>query len=180
MIHIRLSVWRGLPAMLALFVLANPVSLQAIAVKGPVFTDFTFSGLCTDCSGSATATLRLQDYFQGDPIYDYNLVSFHYDGTNLLSAFTITQSGTGFSIGGMIPTSLAAWADFNISAPGGIQFSSDKNGVWAAAGPSVAPDDYGTAGLWNGETEAVPEPGAFLLVAGGIAVIGVRRWTVRT
>jgi hypothetical protein len=68
MIHIRLSVWRVLPAMLALFVLASPVSLQAITVKGPVFTDFTFSGLCTDCSGSATATLRLQDYFQGDPI----------------------------------------------------------------------------------------------------------------
>ena len=77
------------------------------------------------------------------------------------------------------PTYQAAWADFNISAPGGMQFSSDKNGVWAA-GPFVAPDDYGTAGLWNGETEAVPEPGAFLLVAGGIAVIGVRRWTVRT
>lgn len=133
--------------------------------------------------GSVHGLLRVCDRYPEAaglfPRGPYNLVSFHYDGTNLLSAFTITQSDAGFSIGGMIPTSLAAWADFNISASGGMRFSSDENGVWAA-GPFVAPSDYGTAGLWNGETEAVPEPGAFLLVAGGIAVIGVRRWTVRT
>ena len=176
----RLSMWRVLPAMLALFVLAGPVSLHAGIILPASTSTFLFSGVCQDCEGIATATLVLQDYTQGDPIAQSNLVSFHYNGTDLLDPFTITGSDQ-FNISGIIPLSLTASANFFIEAlPDSVPwFSSDTEGGWSA-GDLVIQADFGTGGVWNGPvSNAVPEPGVFLLVAAGMAVIGVRRWRVR-
>jgi hypothetical protein len=170
----RLSMWRVLPAMLALLVLTGPASLRAMIIVTDEST-FTFSGLCTDCQGNATATLVLQNYVQDNAIEEYNLISFHYDGTNLHDPFTIT-AGDEFDIEGVIPASLTAPAFFHISSSSSgerEEFYSLGNGNWRVG--ALNPADYGTNGLWN----SVPEPGAFLLVVLGMAVMGVRRWQVR-
>ena len=171
--RIRLSMWRVLPAMLILFVLAGPVSLQGAII---VESTFTFSGSCTDCydgAGNATATLTLQNYILGDELSPANLVSFVYDGTDLIpGGFTITPGDVAV-LGGTIPAVLPGSADFQIQSAR-WDFSLGVEGDWSVSDLSVG-DDYGTNGQWDAADGGVPEPGAFLLVAGGMALLGLRR-----
>jgi hypothetical protein len=164
--------------MLALFLLAGPLSLQA----GTVVT-YVFTGQCSDCyegQGNATATLSLQNYTPGDVIAPGNLVSFTYDGTDMHSAFTITATDAldvnNFGIGGSIPATLPAFAYFNISYSGAgyEQFYSWDDGHWV-----VGAADYGTNGTWIGGKDTVPEPGGLFLMTAGLAAIGLRRWKFR-
>ena len=63
---------------------------------------FSFTGVCSDCDGTAHAELVLKDYTLGETMGDANLVSFTYDGTNLLSGFTITPTSPGLYLFGVI------------------------------------------------------------------------------
>ncbi len=173
---IRLFTRRSLPALFVLLALAG--ASQAAT--------FTFSGVCTDCpppSGTenVTATLVMANsYQQGQDINPGNFVSFTFDGSvNIPGGFTFTE--------------LADWSGSipqNLPGPAGLSlygsdenyfygFVSNINGNWDIFRNSTN-FDTGNSGLWNGgSTSAVPEPSAILLVAGGLAVLGFRRWKLK-
>ena len=94
--------------LLAALVFSAPSFLHATAISN---SEFTFSGTCSDCTGTATATLTLTNYTQGNSILFANLVSFQYDGTNLLAPFLVNQANL-LSISGIIPVALPSQADF--------------------------------------------------------------------
>ncbi len=188
-----------LTALTALVLLAGTALATAIV---PANKTFSFVGACTDCSGSVTATLVVNGaYTQGNPLATSDLVSFTYGGSNLLPLFTITNTSVT-TMSGLIPTGLPSFADFYITdaaiatptfqtftllsvidAPTTHFFESTAAGTWRAglgSGVAINLDQYdsdnGTAGTWGTPNNAVPEPGAFALVAGGLAVLGLRRW----
>jgi hypothetical protein len=172
---IRLFALRSLPALFVLLALAG--ASQAAS--------FTFSGVCQDCpppSGTenVTATLVMANsYQQGSDINPDNFVSFTFDGSvNIPGGFTITELADW---GGSIPQNLPGPASLSLFGYGEntenfIGFVSNLDGTWDVFINS-SNFDTGNAGLWNGgNTSAVPEPGAVLLVAGGLAALGLRRW----
>jgi hypothetical protein len=174
---------RHLLPLLALALALGSVSLQAGTVAD---ITFTFSGVCDDClgngpNGQGTATLVLTDYIQGQEIQAGNLVSFTYDGSDVIPPFTISADDFQYGgyIQGIIPTGLPAYANFAIGSPYGPTFESNDSGSWRV----MVASDIGSSGLWGGSSPttggAVPEPGAFLLTAGGIAAMCARRWRFR-
>lgn len=160
---------------------------------------FTFSGLCSDCSGNGTATLVLNNtYVPGTALATSDLVSFNYHGTNLLPAFALSASDSFLLMSGNLPATSGP-ALFHLEGgalvvPAGssgatgssfarFTFDTDTQGNWSVFDSALnfcsleAACDYGTNGNWNGS--AVPEPSAVLLVAGGLAVLGLRRWKLK-
>ena len=156
---------------------------------------FYFTGACSDCAGTANATLVLSNYSQGSSILLSNLVSFNYTGTNLVNPFTFTQADVGFFnfiISGTIPVTLPSATNFSIgfqtlgrptpaavktngSTLGNPFFNTASNGVWSVAGSGILLD-FGTVGGFSGSP--TPEPASFVLVAAGIAALALRRRTV--
>jgi len=159
--------------LLLVMTLATTQSSSAI----PNTITFNFSGTCTDCSGTATATLVLVgSYTIGTPITNSNLVSFTYNGTNLTNPFTYTPSGAIFTPTGSM-TTIPGPNAFRVETNGGEIFSSSVNGNW-----SVSTTDVGTAGTWSlaGGIAATPAPPAgILLVAGLMCLTAFFAWRRR-
>lgn len=84
-----------------------PAAPTRATLLAPTTTTFTFVGTCGDCHGSAQAELTLSNYSLGDTINLANFVSFHYDGTDLLAAYSIT-AGNLTSLYGHIAGTLPA------------------------------------------------------------------------
>ena len=162
-----MKLFASLP-LLAALVLSAPSFLHAVTIPNSVFT---FSGTCTDCTGTATATLTLTNYTQGNTVLFANLVSFQYDGTNLLAPFLINQANL-LSISGIIPVALPNQADFFIQNTSVFVFHTDNRGFWGAG-----PDDFGTNGVFAAKapTSGVPEPATVAMMALGLGLIGIRR-----
>lgn len=162
---------------LARIVLGAVVLLALLGSPAGALTYF-FTGQCTDCfggAGMATATLVLQNYTPGDPIQSSHLVSFTYDGTDLLGPYVVTPD-TLAGISGAMPESPPAFASFAIwiDEPGFFRlFGTGLNGDWSIDDDGF--DDFGTQGIWS-----VPEPATLLLSLAGLAALGVvrpqRRW----
>ena len=154
---------------------------------------FYFTGTCSDCTGTARATLVLTNYNQGSSVLLSNLVSFNYAATNLVNSFNFTQADGGFFnfiVSGTIPVALPSATNFSIGfqnlaatptvKPKGATLNSPffttlSNGVWSVA-DNGALQDFGTAGAFS--SSATPEPASFVLVAAGIAALALRRRTV--
>ena len=141
---------------------ALAVAVASPAKAGPIISTetFVFTGDCQDCARAAnkpvffvTADLTVQNYVQGTSFSSSNFVSFTYNGSNLLSAFTITDA----NLSGLIPLDLPAFADVTIqekvSPFDGFQSLTD--GTWGA-GPL---SDMGIDGRWS-----VPEPPSLALL----------------
>jgi hypothetical protein len=137
-----------------------------------VESTFAFSGLCSDCSGSVTATLTLANYTQGDPLTATNFIAFTYGGSNLLPGFTILADDLVF-IEGAIPASLPATARVIIIgdlSPTPMGFLSDPSSFWTAGIPI---EDNGTNGIWS--VAAVPEPASWALLGASLLLLGAAR-----
>jgi hypothetical protein len=143
---------------------------------------YTFTGTCSDCTGTATATLFLVDtYVPGtNTMNTADVISFTYNGTDLFGPYTIDQSNITF-INATMPTA-SGFADFFIGSQScascqGIQFQSFlSDGTWST-GLNGTSTDMGTQGVW-GAPVATPEPSAFLLIGaglGGVALLKRRR-----
>jgi hypothetical protein len=148
---------------------------------------FYFSGNCTDCAALAeqssydvTAKLVLNSsYATSNTLTEAALVSFTYYGSNLLGAYSVTQTGddgnasttdyTVVSLSGLIPGNLPAAADLHLTFTGFHYFNFTTDGNWSTG--VDAPADMGNSGLLDVNAAAVPEPGSLALAA--LALVGL-------
>ena len=145
---------------------------QAVAVAPPSSSTFYFSGHCLDCVGVVTARLVLKNYFQSTPINPTEFVSFTYDGSNLLLAYSILATDSP-SVTGNIPVALPGAADFHVSTSRHF-FDLSTSGIWNTGSPS--PGDNGNLGSFSPNApSSVPEPATMLLMGAALAAAGVAR-----
>jgi hypothetical protein len=138
-----------------------------LASAAPGTITFNFSGTCSDCSGTATASLVLAGgYTLGTPITSSNFVSFTYNGTNLTGPFTFTPSSPNFSVSGSMTNIPGANAFYVVGSSNAVYFDSVLSGNW-----NVGLSDQGTAGTWSmsgGGVSATPAPPTIILLAIGL------------
>jgi len=146
------------------------VALLCLALAGSAhadtFTQFTFTGVCSDCSGTATATLTVTGFIPGQAFtLDLsNFVSFHYNGTNLRPPFDITPSDNPDVDGSLGPTFPNPY-HVHVATPDTVRaFASEADGSWGVSSGQGL-DDQGTSSNWD---LAAPEP-----VTAAIAAIGL-------
>jgi hypothetical protein len=165
-----------------IFLLSLWSALLALPMQAATLQTFNFTGVCTDCEGSVTATLTLQNYTLGTPITNENFSELFYGGSNLLPAFFISKLMENFTFAeGSIPAGLPGFA--NVSVFGTEHaFFSGVEGSWNVGiviqiedpGDGFVDLDFGGQGTWNGT--AVPEPGSMaLLGSAGLALLALRR-----
>jgi hypothetical protein len=150
---------------LVLLLLGTGTAANASAI---LLSIFDFTGTCSDCTGSVSAVLTLSNYTLGSNITTSNFVTLTYNGSNLLSPFTITDAeviadgeATG-SIGPVLPGSFpVAVIRFDSSDA----FESQFAGNWCAG--SSCDRDAGGNGIWSVAT--TPEPASIATFLVGIA-----------
>jgi hypothetical protein len=133
---------------------------------------FTFTGECTDCTGTGTGTLFLiAGYELGTPLSADDLYSFNYISN--LTDISIHNDPTAV-LSGILPVGLGP-ANITISGANG-SFSSNADGTWSAF---IPPADFGTNGIWTaGSTTPTPEPSALPVIGiclAGVIFFGLRR-----
>ena len=146
---------------------------------GPQIT-YNFVGVCSDCTGTATAQLVLASYNLGANIQSGNFVSLTYSSN--LTNFTILASDRP-DLKGALPPNLPAPANFGIRASGNRTFIANNDGTWCA-GPGCNADS-GTSGTWSLPPVAVPTVRAPVLIgvaltlaALGLFLLTRARWSV--
>jgi hypothetical protein len=165
--------------------------------------NYTWTGTCSDCDGTATATLDLQDYDPTalDGLSDFNFVSFSYQSNlvNFSTSDSLEDSSgelpaiTGFAVATVdiywlgLPTSEFTTLPTDITTPTvDAEFCSDTSGNWSLsvvdyntqfAPACPTPADFGTAGIFNpvGSSSSVPEPATVALFGAGLAGLGFIR-----
>lgn len=129
------------------------------ATGGAIFTTTTyyFTGQCTDCSGTGTGQLVLQNYTRGNPINPVNFVSFTYT-SNLINV-TVNAADSP-SVSGTIPANLPASASVSIFGPNANVFQSQSQGNWCAG--NSCESDFGPTSTWSlaAAPPATPAAGA--------------------
>lgn len=157
------------------------LTMHIVAPAKASVVTFDFSGQCDpgDCMGPVSAQLTLMNYTQGTPINSpADFVSFTYDGSNLLPAFTLTDKSFGLGILDInIPTILPGFAEVDLLADAGVFSSQAVGGSWCAASmpQSNCSLDNGFDGTWT-LAATVAEPPSLVLLAVGLVGFG---WMVR-
>jgi MYXO-CTERM domain-containing protein len=139
---------------------------------------YNFSGTCQDCSGTATATLTVVgNYTLGTALSSSNVVSFTYNGTNIIGPFTMTPSSPNFFVSGSI-TNYPGTNNVNIQTTqsNSSNFFSSTNGSWAVGNLS----DFGSVSIWGTSVPTTPAPSAGILLALGLVTLaGFNLWRRR-
>lgn len=148
-----------------LTILAIGATIGAVSASATIAVEaFTFTGQCSDCTGTGTLIL-LAGYELGTPLSDLDLVSFNYS-SNLIPDLSI-HNDPNETISGILPVGLGP-ANISISGTNG-SFDTNSDGTWSAFIPSA---DEGTNGIWSTpSTISTPEPSALPLV--GMCLAGV-------
>ena len=125
------------PALVLLGVL-SATSASAITIASTVYD---FSGTCLDCAGTATAELTLWAVATHSVRRLRPAISSasNYDGTNLVSPFTVLPTDSGFSVAGMITT--VPGPNFFTVDTESVFFDSSTNGTWCVGGSCAS--DFG-------------------------------------
>ncbi|WP_270935935.1 hypothetical protein [Falsiroseomonas oryzae] len=137
---------------------------------------YTFTGNCSDCTGQATAILKLTNYTPGTAIQASNFLWFRYNPTDLFAGLTVSAMPGDTpltSISGLLPASLPSAADVTIVA-GGFTFSTISEGNWNI-GPTNGSDDFGGVHSWAAPAAAVSAPAALPLLLVGLLGLGAVR-----
>jgi len=173
---------RSLPVTLLLIaVLASVGPLTATQIVPQVTLAneiYSWSGVCSDCTGTVTGTLTLSPtYTLGSEITTSNFVSFSYSGSNLLSPFTILDSEV-VSIAGLLPLTLPGAANLTILAnisSVSVPFETVSNGFWCAGSDCLG--DMGGNSTYSAAVSSIPEPGSIALFCcgGALALLGARK-----
>jgi hypothetical protein len=165
----------------AAFLAAGQLQLHATIVNP--FSTYTFTGDCLDCTGQGHGTLVLQNYTLGNPFDITNFVSFSY--TSNLTSFVLNGTGSGVgqasAFAGSLPAMLPSFADVNIDSQSVQIFNSSSSGSWCA-GFNGCNLDFGTNGVFDSPSAAVPEPASLASTFTGLAglmLIGLRRARAR-
>lgn len=155
----------------ALLVSTIAVAPAAAAVVAGSNYAFTFTGTCTDCIGLGIGTLNVQNYVLGQALQTSNFVSFHYDGTNLVSPFTL-NSVTRFS--GALDTTPGPYTVQFGDGSTSFASSSFGTGGWQLSVPrSLSAADYGSISTWSvADSSAAPEPATWAMLVGGFGLVG--------
>jgi hypothetical protein len=158
---------RSLKVIGLVFVVALAMPERSPALVNTI--TYNFSGTCQDCSGTATATLTVVGtYTLGTALSSSNVVSFTYNGTNLLGPFTMTPSSPNFYVNGSI-TNYPGTNNVTIqtSQSNSSNFFSNTNGSWAVGNLS----DLGSVSIWGTPVSATPAPSSGILLALGIVML---------
>ncbi len=150
-----------------LSILAIAVTIGAAAASATIAVEvYTFTGQCTDCTGSGTGTLiLLAGYVPGTPLSAEDLYSFNYS-SNLIPDLSIYNDPTE-DLSGILPVEPGP-ADISVSGMNG-SFTTSTDGDWSALVPT---GDYGTDGIWSPASAiSTPEPSALPVI--GICLAGV-------
>lgn len=168
---------------------------------------FVISLDCADCAALANtssypvqAELTLSNYTLGDTLDITNFVSFTYDGSNLVDAYSITDSGddnNGATINDFFTSSIYVFSGVISTVPGantlditfddGLHFRTQTDGSWSTCAPNangyyggnscfqILNADYGSDAIYS--TTPVPEPSHLALMAAGLVLVAsaVRR-----
>lgn len=165
--------------LVAMLLTATAVALGAAPARAdtlPALSTFSFAGQCSDCTGTATASLVLQDYTLGQQIGDGNFVSFTYDGTDLAQPYVVLAADKPALFGSIDPT-LPSAQFINVS-DSAVQFSSDTSGYWCTGPAFSCSFDNGPTHLWSAAAAAstpVPEPITLTLLGGSLLGLAALR-----
>jgi MYXO-CTERM domain-containing protein len=141
-------------------------------------TTYNFTGTCSDCSGTGTATLTLGNYTLGQPITTSNFISLTYNGTNLQGAFTIPTGAPNLSVSGSI-TTVPGTNNVTVvsSLFNSVVFNSSTTGSWF-----VGLGDAGTTSVWTAASPTptpTPAPPTIVLLAMGLLAMAALFWWQR-
>jgi hypothetical protein len=156
-----------------LIVLAAMVTIGAASASATIALEaFTFTGQCSDCTGTGTGTLiLLAGYELGNPLSAEDFYSFNY--TSNLTDLSIFNDPT-VELSGTLPVGLGP-ANISISGTNGT-FNTSVDGTWSAFNP---PADHGTSGIWSTpSTASTPEPSTLPMIGiclGAVLFFGGRR-----
>jgi len=112
---------------------------------------YQFTGHCSDCTGTGTGSLTVQNYTLGQPLGNGNFVSFSYSSN--LTSFTIS-SATLVNLGGTLPASLPGPAAVTIIGPNNVALNTQLNGNWCSGTNCLL--DSGSGGSWGLPGSTVP------------------------
>jgi hypothetical protein len=146
---------------------------NAAAVHATVITpdeEFTFTGQCTDCTGTGIGVLTLSGYTQGNGLALSNFVSFTYKSNLLNLSYDVATYIRGNLVN--LPGKDYVVMVFN----GGVAFYSLNTGSGSWCIGNNCEQDMGPSSLWTMTTATTPLPATLPLFASGLGVWGLLGW----